>query len=282
MKLSGLHHEDRANQANQAQAVAADKDSTHAPAIFRSALKHVTRVSPASILEEGRETASWATQLYPVSAEAMATRPEQSAALPWQPDDPSVYCPQCGCTAGPGSVTADGCSVCCDRRLPWQTVTRLSAYTAPMNQWILQMKYHRQWHWSYWFADRLSETIDAEIVRGIDAVCHVPMHWSRRWRRGYDQSELIARRLARQLGLPFEPLLRRTRRTPKQTLIPRAQRLANVRHALNVSAVDLSGCSVLLVDDVKTSGATLRACSRLLRQAGAKRVDIAVVAVAKE
>ncbi|MCC7203647.1 MAG: ComF family protein, partial [Phycisphaeraceae bacterium] len=114
------------------------------------------------------------------------------------------------------------------------------------------------------------------------AVCPVPMHWMRRWKRGYNQSFLIAEALARQTGYPLVELLRRTRRTPPQTAVTHSMRRANVRGSFAIRPVDAAGWTIWLVDDVKTTGATARACATLLRQAGAEHVNLAVVAVAGE
>jgi len=111
-------------------------------------------------------------------------------------------------------------------------------------------------------------------------VCPVPMHWARRIGRGYNQAHLIGSALARDRRWPIARLLKRTRYTPPQTAVGPSRRVANVRQSFAIKRVDLTGWHVWLVDDVKTSGATLNACARLLRRAGAQQVNAAVVAVA--
>jgi ComF family protein len=143
------------------------------------------------------------------------------------------------------------------------------------------MKFAGSWTWAAWFGRLLAQqalpiAADAQHV----IVCPVPLHWLRRWRRGYNQSHLLAAAFARAGGWPLTPILRRRRHAPPQTAVPASHRAANVRHCFALAPVDLSGCSVWLIDDVKTSGATAAACSRLLRRAGAQSVWLAVVAVA--
>jgi ComF family protein len=106
----------------------------------------------------------------------------------------------------------------------------------------------------------------------------VPLHWSRRLRRGYNQAEILARGLARRHGLPLVRGLRRLRATPPQQGDP-ALRRQNVQHAFAVRAPRaVAGRRLLLVDDVFTTGATLNACARTLREAGAAAVGALTLA----
>jgi ComF family protein len=111
----------------------------------------------------------------------------------------------------------------------------------------------------------------ARALDGADMVVPVPLHWRRRWRRGFNQSAL----LAGGLGLPVVHALRRARHTPSQTALPASSRRANVRGAFRVRAAaraSLPGACVVLVDDVTTTGATLEACGRVLIEAGVREV----------
>jgi len=114
-----------------------------------------------------------------------------------------------------------------------------------------------------------------DLFEGIDIVVPVPLHWRRRRQRGFNQAEA----LARTLGMPWRNALRRTRRTPSQTELPAAQRHRNVREAFALRRrAAVSGRSILLVDDVATTGATLEACAEVLRAAGAREVRALTVA----
>jgi ComF family protein len=109
-----------------------------------------------------------------------------------------------------------------------------------------------------------------EVLTGAASVVPVPLHASRRRARGFDQ----AADLARHLGLPVSRALRRVRATAVQASLPAARRHANVRDAFasTWAARDLSGAVVVLVDDVCTTGATLDACARALKDAGVSEV----------
>jgi ComF family protein len=116
----------------------------------------------------------------------------------------------------------------------------------------------------------LMKTRGTDVLAGADAVVPVPLHPSRRRERGFNQAE----DLARQLGLPILGGLRRIRRTPAQADLPAAKRHGNVKgaFALGRESELLSGKVVVVIDDVSTTGATLDACARVLKDGGAREV----------
>jgi len=129
------------------------------------------------------------------------------------------------------------------------------------------------------FAAPLAELVESTLPdRDFDAVVPVPMHRSKLRRRGYNQAELLARAVARRIDAKCErALLTKRSETPAQSKLARAERAANVRHAFLASR-RAEGRSILLVDDVTTTGETIRACANALLRAGAARVCAAVVA----
>jgi ComF family protein len=113
----------------------------------------------------------------------------------------------------------------------------------------------------------------AELFRNADCLIPVPLHPSRRRVRGFNQALDLARRLGSD-SLPVRQALRRVRATPTQTGLPAAQRHRNMKDAFTSSplAPVLRGCVVVLVDDVSTTGATLEACAKVLRELGVREV----------
>jgi len=112
-----------------------------------------------------------------------------------------------------------------------------------------------------------------EAYAACDAVVALPLDAERRRQRGYNQAELLAREVARGLRLPLWPeACRRTRQTSPQAGLTRPQRRANVQGAFAAEPTRVADKTILLVDDVMTTGATLSACSRALFQAGAHRI----------
>lgn len=198
----------------------------------------------------------------------------------WGPDGVEDYCQRCGASAGPGSVLADGCAFCRGKKLAWDRLTRLSLYDEPMDGWVKQMKFARQWSWAPRLGRMLAQRVGDPIQADRMVVTYVPMHWRRRWRRGFNQAQLMAKALGKERGWPVVSLLERTRWTHPQSAVLGSQRVANVKQSFALRGVDLDGWQVLLVDDIKTSGATLGACCKLMRQAGARSIQVAVAAVA--
>lgn len=107
----------------------------------------------------------------------------------------------------------------------------------------------------------------------------VPLHWRRQWHRGFNQSELLARAIARRSGIPAVNALRRVRATETQAGLSNTRRRANVRAVFRPQrGAGLQGKRVLLIDDVMTTGSTAAACALTLKRAGAKKVVLLTVA----
>jgi ComF family protein len=116
------------------------------------------------------------------------------------------------------------------------------------------------------------------LAGAVDVVAPVPLHPTRLAERGYNQAALLARPVARALDVPFLPrLLERCRVTPKQAELDRAARDKNVTGAFRAQTL-AGGARVLVVDDVRTTGATLSACEEALRHAGAALVKTLALA----
>ena len=117
----------------------------------------------------------------------------------------------------------------------------------------------------------------------FDAVTWVPTNRANLRVRGYDHARMIAREVSCRLELPCVPLLCKTRRTEAMYTLPPSQRKAKIFGAFCVKkGADVSGKSILLIDDVLTTGATLSECARALKESGAASVCAAVLAAAKK
>jgi len=143
------------------------------------------------------------------------------------------------------------------------------AYDGPVRTLVHALKYDGRRSLAPPLAALMRER-GAEVLAGAAAVVPVPLHWRRRLGRGFNQ----AADLARHLGPPRVAALRRTRATPTQTGLHRDDRRRNVRAAFTATraASALRGHTVVLVDDVSTTGATLEACATALKAAGVREV----------
>ena len=113
--------------------------------------------------------------------------------------------------------------------------------------------------------------------RSFDVIVPMPLHWMKRWRRGFNQSELLARQVSRRWNVPVKHMVRRTRNTGAQAGLSNAKRRENVSRAFRANGA-VKGKRVLLVDDVMTTGATAGACARALKRAGAVHVTLLTLA----
>jgi competence protein ComFC len=150
-----------------------------------------------------------------------------------------------------------------------------AAYDRALVRAIVLLKFERIEPLGAWFAERLARVMAKEIESlAADVVVPVPLHRQRERERGYNQANLIAKPLAKRLGLPLRGvLLVRTKPRPDKQVLTLSERWDSVRGAFATrpgSQVDK--LRVLLVDDVMTTGATLDACAKALRRAGAKSV----------
>jgi ComF family protein len=166
-------------------------------------------------------------------------------------------------------LTGSRCARCRRRPPLIARASAIGAYEGSLRAILHALKYDGRRSVARRVGVRL-RTAGADVLAGADAVVPVPLHSSRERARGFNQ----AREIARHLGLPPLDILRRTRRTAIQADLPAARRHANVRGAfvLKGSSGPLDGLTLVLVDDVSTTGATLNACAAPLLAAGATEV----------
>ncbi|MEO1583078.1 MAG: hypothetical protein AAFR96_00730 [Planctomycetota bacterium] len=190
----------------------------------------------------------------------------------WEPEPTDSACPRCGRSVGPGEVSPDDdrCPGCRPEKLRWERLIRLGTFEGDLRRAVLETKYARWPRQGELLGEMLGrrlapmleqESIDPDRV----ALVPTPMPWLRRMRRGIDHASTIARGVHRVTGCRVERLLRR-RSGPTQAAVPASARVANIRRQILLSRRTPENIDLLiLIDDVRTTGATLDACCRAVR-----------------
>lgn len=172
------------------------------------------------------------------------------------------------------------CLSCLADPLPLQWCDAWGEYRGPLERLLGALKFERHDFLDDALASLLEETLRARGDLELDAIAAVPMTAAKERRRGYNQSGLLARALSRRIGVGCDmTLLVRTGERATQSKLPRRERAANVRGAFSASSL-VKGKSILVVDDICTTGETLRACATALLREGAGRVCAVTVAKA--
>ena len=198
--------------------------------------------------------------------------------------------PCCSCCGmpfpfDPGAVAGVLCAGCLAYRPRFDRARSVFAYDDHSRRLVLALKHADRLQGVPAFGQWLARA-GAPLLAEAALVAPVPLHWTRLWRRRYNQSALLARaalqawrRADRPAPLLVPDLLLRRRRTPSQGRRTRLQRAENVRGAFRLKpGAAVEGKRVLLIDDVLTSGATVEECAKVLRRAGAAGVDVLTLA----
>lgn len=205
------------------------------------------------------------------SADYQLLCPACDAALPRLSREPHL----CRCCSLPLTSDAPLCGKCLHKPPAFSQSSIAFSYAHPLDFLIQQFKYRRQLSSGKLLAQLLTNT--CREAERPDFLVPVPIHWRKRWQRGFNQSDLIANWLGNNLGIPVLPVCRQTRYHHSQKGLGRIERLKNLRQSFRIRAdlqPQLVNAHIALIDDVVTTTATTRTLSELLLKNGAKRVDI--------
>lgn len=202
----------------------------------------------------------------------------------WQEISKAVaadYCRRCGREVSPFGIVEGRCGFCRDLSFAYDGIVRVGCYENAFRSLILALKFSERTEWAAYLGSMLREAVGASgFSSQVDMVVPVPLHWRRRVVRGFNQSLLLAKKMGLS-DTEVQTDLVRMRYTEQQWDLTPAQRRRNVRGAFAVRrGHPFEGKTVLLVDDITTSGATLEECAKVLKQAGAEKVFAAVLATA--
>lgn len=181
-------------------------------------------------------------------------------------------CPACALPTPHGEI----CGHCLHHPPQFTRTSAVFAYAFPLDKLIQAMKYREQLALANQFASKLAQHIAPGALP--DVLLPMPLHPDKLRERGFNQAQLLAGKLARQLELKVWPeACRRVRDTPPQSMLPWRARKKNMHRAFRCTS-DLTGMHVALVDDVLTSGASLNALAEAVQQCGAAQISAWVVA----
>lgn len=195
----------------------------------------------------------------------------------------ATSCPRCALPAGPYADLRNGCGDCRGRSLGFEAALALGPYEGTLRELCLRLKHERNAWLATWLCELWVEA-RAQALRGLNLpadawIVPVPLHWHRHWQRGYNQAEALAHGLARRLDRPVRRPLRRVVDTQKLADLAATERAQALRQAFRARpSRHLRGRTIVLVDDVLTTGATSGGAARALKKAGAARVVLAVMA----
>lgn len=195
-----------------------------------------------------------------------------------------ITAPQCAACGRPFEYPIDAdavCGACAQRPYPFRRARAALVYDDASRDLLIAFKHGDRTDAAPAYGRWLQQA-GAQLLADCQLIVPVPLHWTRLFVRRFNQAALLAHALGRVAGLPVaDRLLIRRRRTPSQGRLSAAGRRRNVAGAFAISADGqprVMGKSVLLVDDVFTTGATVSACTRVLRAAGAAAVDVVTLA----
>lgn len=193
----------------------------------------------------------------------------------WEPEPPEAACPRCGRTVGPGEVTDGRCTTCLETPPKWDATVRLGTYDGVLREAVLAAKYRASRLCALQLGRELAHRLAERGLGGPSAaVVPIPTTLRRRMHRGIDHVRLTALQIARSIGSPLLPVLTRKHR-PSQVAVAPSRREANVRRSMSRLR---SGCEryrcLIVVDDLRTTGATLREACRALEAAGRSRARV--------
>ena len=200
-------------------------------------------------------------------------------------------CPVCAEPTSPGSTTGEICGSCIVAPPPWAATVAPFTYSPPLSRVVEGLKSGNGLREARILGGMLAPAIQARYRGDVlpDALIPMPLSRRRRRQRGYNQAELLAAVICREINRPvLKGRLVRLRHAPPQRTLPRSARLRNVRGAFDVRppfrervfarTAEAMPKRIALVDDVTTTGATVRAASETLRAAGVEEVHVWVAA----
>ncbi len=191
------------------------------------------------------------------------------------PFNDKAICNHCGRSL---SVSQEYCSTCREMLLSVDKARSVFVYDKPISSFIKRAKYNKKLYLLDMFADFLAN-LYLKSYFNADYFCFVPMTERAKKKRGYNQGELLARKVSEKVNLEVVDVIEKVKETTRQAKLGRAERLKNLENAFKVkSRKIIKDKTLVLIDDVSTTGATCESIAKKLKSAGAKKVYLLTIA----
>jgi ComF family protein len=191
------------------------------------------------------------------------------------------FCSVCGIPFVSKEIESHPCSACVTHRKYFTMARALGTFEGSLQEAIHRWKYEGKTHLTPFFAEWMAEGLNRYWEPdSFDLLIPVPLHPQRLRQRGFNQALLLVKELSRQTGLPYQKrILQKKKSTIPQVNLSGAERERGVKGTFHViGKEELLGKTVLLIDDVYTTGATVNECSKVLLKGGVERVDVLTLA----
>jgi len=174
-------------------------------------------------------------------------------------------------------LTENICNECRERRVYYEKLIYYDEYKDVLKDKIISYKFNDNSYLYHFFVELLLPKL---INEEFDLITAVPISKKRMKERGYNQSELIAKKLAKLMEVPYFKLLSKNHETKRQSELSKVERMINVRNSFDFnSKINIKDKKILLIDDVFTTGSTMNECSRVLKMWGSMSIKVAVIAI---
>lgn len=169
------------------------------------------------------------------------------------------------------------CDSCIEKNLSFDVCRSVFVYKEPISYLIQNFKYNNLKYLSDYFSQKMASLYKSENF-SCDFITFVPMSDNRLKKREYNQSEILAKKVAKILELEVKSVIEKVKETPNQANLSFKERINNIKGSFKIKKKDVFGKEILLIDDVLTTGSTIETISFELKKKGAKKVSVLTIA----
>lgn len=175
------------------------------------------------------------------------------------------------------------CSICKSEKIYFEKGYCVYPYAGAVRNTILNFKFKNMALYYTYLGSKMTEYYFEYIMESYDYITAVPIHKKKLKIRGYNQAELLAEYISEQINIPYCTVLKRTVNTKPQNALNKKERVVNIKNAFSlIDNINIKNKSILIVDDIFTTGTTINECCKVLKKAGAFKVDFLSLSAKRE